>query len=222
MARTLGSTPLEVSQLGVGLAALGRPGYINLGHASDLAGRTDEAAMEAHAHAVLDAAYAAGVRYFDAARSYGRAESFLGSWLTARGFAPGEVTVGSKWGYTYTAGWRIDAEVNEVKDLSLATLRRQQAESARAARAVPAPLPDPLGHARQRRPRRPRGPRGAGPARATGDRRSASRSRAPAGRDDRPRARAVGGLRRRPGDVEPARALGRAGARRRRTPRASG
>jgi len=39
------------------------------------------------------------------------------------------VTVGSKWGYTYTAGWRVDAEVHEVKDLSLDTLRRQLAES---------------------------------------------------------------------------------------------
>src|SRR5205085_255121 len=36
---------------------------------------------------------------------------------------------GSKWGYTYTADWRVDADVHEVKDLSLATLRRQIAES---------------------------------------------------------------------------------------------
>jgi aryl-alcohol dehydrogenase-like predicted oxidoreductase len=85
--------------------------------------------MESHAHAVLDAAWQAGVRYFDAARSYGRAEAFLGSWLTARGLAPPEVTVGSKWGYTYPGEWRVDAEVNEVKDLSIQTLRRQEAES---------------------------------------------------------------------------------------------
>ena len=85
--------------------------------------------MRAHAHEVLDAAFDAGVRYFDAARSYGLAEEFLGSWLSARGFGRDEVTVGSKWGYTYTAGWRIDAEVNEVKDLSIDTLRRQEAES---------------------------------------------------------------------------------------------
>ena len=38
--------------------------------------------MQARAHAVLDAAWAAGVRYFDAARSYGRAEEFLASWLS--------------------------------------------------------------------------------------------------------------------------------------------
>ena len=85
--------------------------------------------MERRAHEVLDAAFEAGIRYFDAARSYGRAEAFLASWLEARGLGPGEVTVGSKWGYTYTADWRVDAEVHEVKDHSLATLRRQVAES---------------------------------------------------------------------------------------------
>jgi aryl-alcohol dehydrogenase-like predicted oxidoreductase len=125
----LGQTSLEVSRIGLGLAALGRPGYINLGHADDLAGRTDVEAMRANAHAVLDAAYAAGVRYFDAARSYGRAEEFLGSWLAQRGLSPPAVSIGSKWGYTYTAGWRTDAETHEVKDLSIATLRRQVQET---------------------------------------------------------------------------------------------
>jgi aryl-alcohol dehydrogenase-like predicted oxidoreductase len=85
--------------------------------------------MERNAHGVLDAAFDGGVRYFDAARSYGRAEAFLASWLELRGLGPGEVTVGSKWGYTYTAGWRVDADPPEVKDLSAATLRRQLAES---------------------------------------------------------------------------------------------
>jgi aryl-alcohol dehydrogenase-like predicted oxidoreductase len=125
----LGETDLVVSRIGLGLAALGRPGYISLGHAADLAGETDAEQMRAHAHAVLDAAFAAGVRYLDAARSYGLAEEFLGSWLTARGRGRDDVTVGSKWGYTYTAGWRVDAEVNEVKDLSIETLRRQEGES---------------------------------------------------------------------------------------------
>ena len=82
--RLLGTTGLTVTPLGLGLAALGRPGYINLGHAADLAHDYDVAAMEKRAHAALDAAWAAGVRYFDAARSYGRAEEFLGRWLAAR------------------------------------------------------------------------------------------------------------------------------------------
>ena len=41
----------------------------------------------------------------------------------------GEVSVGSKWGYTYMADWRVDAAVNEVKDLSVGAFRRQLAES---------------------------------------------------------------------------------------------
>jgi aryl-alcohol dehydrogenase-like predicted oxidoreductase len=127
--RTLGDTGLRVSRIGLGLAALGRPAYINLGHGEDLAGRIDVSDLERRAHAVLDAAYERGVRYFDAARSYGRAEEFLASWLTSRGLEPDGVTVGSKWGYTYTAGWRLDAEEHEVKDLSVGTLRRQLAES---------------------------------------------------------------------------------------------
>jgi len=126
---TLGNTGLPVTRIGLGLAALGRPGYITLGHAEDLLGHTDVESMERGAHDVLDAAYAGGVRYFDAARSYGLAEAFLASWLSERGFGPDDVTVGSKWGYTYTANWRVDAEVNEVKDLSAATLERQLTES---------------------------------------------------------------------------------------------
>jgi aryl-alcohol dehydrogenase-like predicted oxidoreductase len=126
---SLGNTGLSVSRIGLGLAALGRPGYITLGHGADIAGHADEAGLELATHDVLDAAYAGGVRYFDAARSYGNAEAFLASWLSRRALGPAEVTVGSKWGYTYTADWRVDAPVPEVKDLSIATLRRQFVQS---------------------------------------------------------------------------------------------
>jgi len=125
----LGTTGLPVTRLGLGLAALGRPSYINLGRGADLPVERDVEAMERRCHAVLDAAYAAGIRYFDAARSYGLAEQFLGRWLQARELSRTDVTVGSKWGYTYTADWRPDARVHEVKDLSLETLERQIAET---------------------------------------------------------------------------------------------
>ena len=127
--RALGQSGLQVTPMGLGLAALGRPGYINLGHAQDLNENYDVGQMAAHTHTVLDAAWEAGIRYFDAARSYGRAEQFLGSWLESRGFEPGEVTIGSKWGYTYTAEWQVDAEVHEVKEHSLRVLERQIRES---------------------------------------------------------------------------------------------
>jgi len=115
-------------EIGLGLAALGRPGYINLGHGGDIADTRRER-MERAAHDVLDAAHGAGVRAFDAARSYGAAEAFLASWLRRRGLPPGDVVVSSKWGYAYTAGWRVDADRHEVKDLTADQLRRQWAET---------------------------------------------------------------------------------------------
>jgi aryl-alcohol dehydrogenase-like predicted oxidoreductase len=127
--RKLGGAGLSVTPLGLGLAALGRPGYINLGHAEDLRHNYDRDVMERRSHVVLDAAWEAGIRYFDAARSYGLAEAFLGNWLVSRHISPGQVVVGSKWGYTYTADWRVNAPVNEVKEHSLAVLHRQRQES---------------------------------------------------------------------------------------------
>ncbi len=122
-------TGLAVTPIGLGLAALGRPGYINLGHAIDLQHEYNVTAMEAHAHLVLDVAWSRGIRYFDAARSYGRAEAFLSSWLQSRQIDPATVVIGSKWGYTYTAGWQISAEKHEIKDHSLPVLDRQINES---------------------------------------------------------------------------------------------
>lgn len=127
--RALGTTGLMVSRLGLGLAALGRPGYITLGHSADLSSGHDVDAMRTHAFSVLDAAWVAGIRYVDVARSYGRAEEFVAGWVASRGLSTMPIVVGSKWGYTYTAGWRMTAEQHEVKDHSRATLDRQYAES---------------------------------------------------------------------------------------------
>jgi aryl-alcohol dehydrogenase-like predicted oxidoreductase len=121
--------PRMTPQLGLGLAALGRPGYITLGHARDLGGVYEVDTMERRCHAVLDAAWASGIRWFDAARSYGRAEEFLATWLRARGIAGSSVTVSSKWGYRYVADWKIQADQHEIKDHSLAALARQVDES---------------------------------------------------------------------------------------------
>jgi aryl-alcohol dehydrogenase-like predicted oxidoreductase len=127
--RRLGRGGLPVSPIGLGLAALGRPAYITVGRAEDLGRDRNVGALRRRTHAVLDAAHTAGVRYFDAARSYGRAEEFLASWLAERGIGPDEVTVGSKWGYRYTGNWQIHAEEHEVKDLSVSALRRQLEET---------------------------------------------------------------------------------------------
>ena len=79
--RPFAGNRLRATPLGIGMAALGRPGYINLGHGEDYQGGRTVEAMESRAFEVLDTAWNAGVRYFDAARSYGRGESFVGACL---------------------------------------------------------------------------------------------------------------------------------------------
>ncbi|MGQ4332104.1 aldo/keto reductase [Streptomyces hayashii] len=125
----LAAATTPTCHIGFGLAAVGRPGYITLGRDDDLGTDRSVEALRSRTHELLDAAYAQGVRYFDAARSYGRSEEFLADWLRARP-AVDDVVVGSKWGYTYTADWTTDAEKHEVKDHGLATYERQRAETA--------------------------------------------------------------------------------------------
>ncbi|MFG2967342.1 MULTISPECIES: aldo/keto reductase [unclassified Streptomyces] len=125
----LATATTPTCHIGLGLAAVGRPGYINLNRDEDLGEHRTVEALRTRTHELLDAAYAQGVRYFDVARSYGRSEEFLADWLTAHPDLT-DVVVGSKWGYTYTADWTTDAEKHEVKDHSLATYDRQRAESA--------------------------------------------------------------------------------------------
>ncbi|GAA2359352.1 aldo/keto reductase [Saccharopolyspora halophila] len=116
-----------IGRLGIGLAALGRPAYINVGRAEALPPQRTAQAMREQTRRVLDAAYRHGIRWVDAARSYGSAEQFLADWLTERGHE--DVTVSSKWGYAYVAEWQIETEVHEVKEHSLERLRTQWAET---------------------------------------------------------------------------------------------
>src|SRR3954463_3436312 len=126
--RLSGDGPL-LTRFGLGMAALGRPAYITLGHADDLREGRDVQSMEVNAQRMLDLAFAAGIRYFDAARSYGRAEQFLRSWIDARRIGTGAIIVGSKWGYRYTGDWQVDGRVQEGKDHGVAMLKAQLAES---------------------------------------------------------------------------------------------
>ncbi|MCT9078090.1 aldo/keto reductase [Streptomyces fulvoviolaceus] len=125
----LATATTPTCHIGFGLAAVGRPGYINLGRDHDLGENRSVETLRKRTHELLDAAYFQGVRYFDVARSYGRSEEFLADWLNARPDID-DIVVGSKWGYTYTAGWTADAETHEVKDHSVQTYDRQHAETA--------------------------------------------------------------------------------------------
>ena len=116
-----------VDRIALGLAALGRPAYIYLGRDGALPPVRDVDSMRAATFAVLDDAYAAGVRHVDVARSYGRSEEFLAGWLAERGHA--DVEVSSKWGYAYVGDWRLDADVHEVKEHSATRFAAQWAET---------------------------------------------------------------------------------------------
>lgn len=109
------------------MAALGRPGYITLGHQDDLERNYAVDAMRRRALDMLDHAYKLGIRYFDAARSYGRGEEFLGQWIDSR--KPKNVVIGSKWGYIYTADWQVKAKKHEVKEHSIKVLEHQWRET---------------------------------------------------------------------------------------------
>ncbi|NLR90360.1 aldo/keto reductase [Flammeovirga agarivorans] len=122
-----GKTNLYVSRIGLGLAALGRPGYINLGHGKDLEENYNIDAMQNRSSDILTAAANAGITYFDTARSYGKAEEFLNHWLRTNHHT--DCVVGSKWGYEYTAEWNVTAQHHEVKNHNLELLKKQWGES---------------------------------------------------------------------------------------------
>ena len=121
---------IGVGRIGLGLAALGRPAYITAGRGDDLGAHRSVTDLDRQTSAVLDAAYAAGIRYLDCARSYGLSERFLAHWLHDRPEIR-DVTVASKWGYRYVGEWRRDVAVHEVKDHSADAFRSQLAETRR-------------------------------------------------------------------------------------------
>ncbi|MET0190727.1 MAG: aldo/keto reductase [Pseudonocardia sediminis] len=118
----------DLSRLGLGLAAVARPAYITSGRAADLGDARGVEQLRDRTRELLDAAYAHGLRYLDVARSYGRGEEFLAGWLADHPEVS-DVEIGSKWGYRYVGDWRVDADVHETKDHSLAAFTEQSAQS---------------------------------------------------------------------------------------------
>lgn len=121
-----------MAQLGLGMASLGRPGYINLGHGEDLKHDHSIESVRNNAFEVLNQAWDSGIRHFDVARSYGRAEEFVSQWIRQGAIPPREITISSKWGYTYTAAWKVqtpEGVAHEVKRHELPVLKRQYGTS---------------------------------------------------------------------------------------------
>jgi aryl-alcohol dehydrogenase-like predicted oxidoreductase len=144
--------PNEVlPRIGLGMAALGRPGYINLNR-STIFGNTNERTIESmqqRANLVMDEVFRITNDYnsnnedstiqskillpwFDCARSYGLSEQFVGDYLRKHNIQKDKVYVSSKWGYTYVADFQVSLPAgvpHEIKDHSVNNFLKQLQES---------------------------------------------------------------------------------------------
>ena len=133
---TMKTPEAALPRLGLGMAALGRPGYINLGRDAifgDAQSRPLEK-MQTQADLVMDNLFANSkeIPWVDCARSYGLSEQFVGKYLRKKKVAPDKVYCSSKWGYTYVADWNVSLEKgapHEIKDHSVDNFLKQVAET---------------------------------------------------------------------------------------------
>lgn len=113
---------MKTTKIGLGLAAIGRPEYINLRQVLD-----HDKSLEYYrnnAHQILNFAYGQGVRHFDTAPSYGKGEEFLLEWYRKKPHE--DLEFSTKWGYTYVANWDLGYKVpHEIKEHSLKKLMEQ-------------------------------------------------------------------------------------------------
>lgn len=110
------------SKIGLGLAALGRPDYINIRSKNNV--DKSVGGFKDNALKVLDESYVLGVRDFDVAPSYGLGEQFLLEWNTSRKHS--DVNLSTKFGYTYVANWEVGfSGKHEIKEHSIAKLNEQ-------------------------------------------------------------------------------------------------
>ena len=130
------ATPLP--RMGLGMAALGRPGYITLDRATvfGAGGRTIEK-MQNQANLVMEELFqecriSEQIPWLDCARSYGLSEQFVGEFLRHRQQDPKSVYVSSKWGYTYVADFKVELDPgakHEIKDHSTENFLKQVKET---------------------------------------------------------------------------------------------
>ena len=113
---------MNYSKIGLGMAALGRPDYINIRSNTNIDKSID--AFKTNAFKVLDESYALGIRDFDVAPSYGLGEQFLLEWNNTRKYK--DVRLYTKFGYTYVANWEIGFNgKHEIKEHSIDKLNEQ-------------------------------------------------------------------------------------------------
>lgn len=111
----------------LGMAAIGRPQYINLNNTADNVDLFEIILFKQKAKSLLTAAYQAGIRHFDTAPGYGIAEEILAEWINENKIE--SIILSTKWGYTYVANFDPNANVHELKEHSLEKLNEQWAKS---------------------------------------------------------------------------------------------
>lgn len=110
------------TKIGLGLAALGRPDYINIRSEQNIDKSIKN--FKTNALKVLDDSYALGIRDFDVAPSYGLGEQFLLNWNNSRAYQ--DVNLSTKFGYTYVANWEVGfSGKHEIKEHSIDKLNEQ-------------------------------------------------------------------------------------------------
>lgn len=107
--------------MGLGTAAIGRPEYINI--RKDNKSSFTLETFRRDGIEIINTAYHLGIRYFDTAPGYGIAEQLLTEW--SQGKTDKNLEIATKWGYTYTADFQLEAKVHEVKEHSLEKLNEQ-------------------------------------------------------------------------------------------------
>lgn len=113
---------MSKTKIGLGLAALGRPDYINIRSEEDIDKTID--GFKANAFKVLDESYNLGIRDFDVAPSYGLGEQFLQDWNDTRHYK--DTNLSTKFGYTYVANWELGfSGKHEIKEHSISKLNEQ-------------------------------------------------------------------------------------------------
>jgi aryl-alcohol dehydrogenase-like predicted oxidoreductase len=120
-------------RVGLGMAALGRPGYINLNRSDVFGNGTTVDQMQTQANHVMDRLFqVTDLPWLDCARSYGLAEKFVGEYLRSNKIPADKVHVSSKWGYTYVADFQVslpEGAPHEVKDHSTDNFLKQLKET---------------------------------------------------------------------------------------------
>ena len=108
--------------IGLGTAAIGRPQYINIKENVDPTPFHLDT-FSKKGKTILTEAYKRGIRHFDTAPGYGIAEQLLIEWI--KEYKPQDITVSTKWGYTYIADFNPSATTHEIKEHSLRKLNEQ-------------------------------------------------------------------------------------------------